>query len=226
MLSGLEAVAPAPVAVSKLATELPLGRQEVDMRISTVVGLVVLLWAPPSSAQNLLSNADFGLDPGLPGNGWAAVGTGLLTHVTLGGYPAPPSIRVETSGGEGMALQQCVSIDPSERLDFSAYSSTHSSSGASSNAVQVSFFAGPSCGGAALGTVATTGLAFPDWAYRWAPWVAPPVGAGSARLELVAEANGSTMNISWDTAFLGPSEIVFMDDFENGDTSAWSGVVP
>lgn len=195
------------------------------MSLRVVFFAGVAMCSSLAAPQNLLVNPNFDLDPSNPSNGWTIVGTGTLTHVTGNGYPAPPCARVDTTGSESLGLEQCAPIAPGERLDFSGYSYTHNATSAAHNEIVVSFFASADCSGAVLDTAPTTGLSFPDWAYRWAEWVAPPPGASSARFELTAEANGFTMNISWDTVELAPSRILFKDGFESGDSAAWSGVV-
>lgn len=197
------------------------------MRLDVLLMAGVMLGSSLVSAQNLLVNPDFDLDPSDPGNGWVVVGTGRLTFDTGDGYPAAPSAYVDCAGDEYLYLQQCVAIPPGATIDFGAHSLTWFSSVPSHNRVAVSFFAGSDCGGTALGTEPTTGVSFPGggWAYRWAEDVVPPVGAGSARLDLIAEANSAQVTIVWDTIYLGNPAGVFFDGFESGDPGAWSAVV-
>jgi len=164
-----------------------------------LVFLTVTLLATPVTAENLLVNPDFDLDPTVPGNGWSTIGTGSFLWVQTNGDPMPPSARTDQNGTESMILFQCVEVTGDMGLDFSALSFTHSSIVPANNGVSLSVFSTLDCSGTPIETVLTDQTSSPNWYLRERIGYITPVNAFSARIELFSEANGSNNYISWDS---------------------------
>jgi hypothetical protein len=169
-----------------------------------MVMLAATLLAGSATAENLLFNPDFDLDPTVPGNGWSTIGTGAFTWGQAFGAPTPPSARTDQSDAESMILYQCVSITGGMTLDFSARSFTHGSIGSASNGVALSVYTTVDCSGDPIETVFTDQLSFPSWALRERFDYVTPTSTLSARIELLSEANGDISNISWDNVMVSP----------------------
>lgn len=181
-----------------------------------LVVLVVLL-AATASAQNLIVNPDFDLDPTIPGNGWTAIGTGILSWNEGTGDPDPPSARTEQSDTESMILCQCVEILGGRAYDFSARSYTHAAIGSASNGVSLSVYESVDCSGSPIETTPTDQSSFPDWALReYEGYISPP-NALSARIELHSDANGDIDNVSWDNVKLTVQPL-------DARPSTWGGI--
>jgi hypothetical protein len=85
------------------------------------------------------------------------------------------------------------------------------------------------CGGALVGqtlvpmAVSSTGSAFLSFDESAS---VPPL-AGSARCTFtVDEPASASFDAYLDRLFFGPTDLIFTDGFESGDTSAWSVTVP
>jgi hypothetical protein len=179
--------------------------------------LSLVLFAAAASGQNLIVNPDFDLDPTIPGNGWTAIGTGILSWNEGTGDPDPPSARTGQSDTESMILCQCVEILGGRTYDFSARSYTHASIGSSSNGVSLSVYESVDCSGSPIETTFTDLESYPDWALReYVGYISPP-NALSARIELHSDANGDIDDVSWDSVKLAAQPLA-------AEPSTWGGI--
>ena len=178
------------------------------MRLITL--LATMLLAAPVTAQNLLVNPDFDLDPTISGNGWSTTGTGTLSWNQAAGEPSAPSARTSQDGTELMVLSQCVPIVGGSSYDFSARSHTYTSISPARNGVSLSVFTTDDCSGAPIENVPTNQETFPtDFALRERNGYVVPANARSARIELLSDANGAINDITWDHVVLaGPAVAV------------------
>ena len=182
-----------------------------------LVFLAVTLFATSVTADNLLINPDFDLDPTIPGNGWSSTGTGSFLWIQSGGDPAPPSARTSQVGDESMILFQCVAVTGGLTLDFSSRSYTHSSSVPAHNGVSLSVFPTADCSGAPIETVIADQNSVPGWYMRERIGYVTPANTLSARIELFSEANGANNDISWD-------HVILTSQVTAAEASTWGGV--
>lgn len=182
-----------------------------------IVILTVALMVTPATAENLLVNPDFDLDPTVPGNGWSTIGSGTLLWNQANGDPTPPSARTDQIGTESMVLFQCISVTDGMSVDFSARSFTHSSIGTASNGVSLTVFPTGDCSGAPIETVTTDRQSFPGWVLRERFGYITPANTLSARIELSSDANGTNNFISWDN-------VMFSSQITATETRTWGSI--
>lgn len=156
--------------------------------------------AVSATAQNLLDNPDFDLPP--VGNGWTQVGAGDVTQYMGDGEPAP-SLELVADGSEFVSLRQCKPVSDAEVYDVEARSYTSFSSGLSTNAVRVRWYALEGCSDE-LGSVELTDAVYPpgEFSRRYRYDVHPPIDAQSARVELEVVANGTYTQVRFDAVYL------------------------
>ncbi len=183
----------------------------------SIIILVAMLAATIVSAQNLIINPDFDLDPTITENGWSTIGTGVLEWNQSTGDPSPPSAHTLQENEESMILFQCVAIIGGTTYDFSARSFTHAATGLATNGVTLSFYDNTDCTGEPIETVTTNQLSFPNFAMRSRSNYLAPVNAQGARIELTSTANGTISNISWDNVMLLGNGVA-------ADSKAWSDI--
>jgi uncharacterized repeat protein (TIGR01451 family) len=183
--------------------------------------------------ENLLTNAHFDCDAvGL--GGWTLSDPVEITRSTddADGSSISGSVQVmQLAANTTFELSQCV---PSSGAAAHALGGRLRLTTASllSVARGCEFFSDATCGlggGTSLGTSANIEVGG-DTAGQWVSLsgeVISPPGTGSARCTFTLTADSGQAFTAWlDALFFRPSALIFADDFESGNLSAWTGIVP
>ena len=148
--------------------------------------------------------------------------------------PLSASSRVSHSGSSPSSLAQCVEVEAGVVYDLGArWRFDPPLSAAALLAQTCEFFDAADCTGVGLGMSSTATL-LEDSGGAWeviAGEVVAPVGALSALCDFTVQPAGTDPNFDLylDALSLrteGLSDIIFIDGFESGDTSAWSSTQP
>jgi len=189
-----------------------------------------VLGASGASAGDLVSNGEF--TTGIAD--WRPVGRGSLAH-SADGANAPGALEIE-GGLAGNATQavggQCLSpVLPGQALEFGASVRVVSGSPAY---CRVALFesAGADCRWIALGSEIRRTTFSGGWEPVTGGRLTAAAATGSVELRLhCANADGNTtaLQVRFDDVVVSTSagsDLIFADDFETGNTSEWSSVVP
>jgi hypothetical protein len=170
------------------------------MRSTTLSLLCGISLCAPAGAQNLLVNPDFDEVPF--DNGWTTVGTGSVSELLGTGEPAP-SVALDASGTESVALEQCRPVSADTPYAFIARTYTSFASGASTNAVRLRWFALEGCSNE-ISSFELTAATYPQGSFsrRFLYWTVSPATAQSARVELEVVANGTPEEVFFDAIYL------------------------
>jgi hypothetical protein len=199
-----------------------------------VVGLAIL--GRPASAQNHVTNPEF--HTGL--HGWVLLSKGssasFWSATDAGGRPDSGSVLmagVSTPGGPetfGYLYSRADKLTPLTEYVLGGYVSVdRSSNGASDVRFGIDWNAGEPC---FIGTIRSDwGPGIPE-GIPWTPWLwrlfSPP-GATTACIYLYGSNGHASFAARLDNAYLGAPgggpDLIFKDDFESGDMSAWSAAM-
>ncbi|MCG8456582.1 MAG: beta-propeller fold lactonase family protein [Holophagales bacterium] len=181
-------------------------------------------------ALNRLVNPE--LDEDL--SGWLLVQTApgeiLWDGVDVHDLPVSGAAALQTSSGEIIAITQCVAFTGETPYQLVGQVSITSSVEEDPTAFAVlDFFSSPDCSGTPLRSLVTPSIRG-DTAGLWPPVAVDGLSPSPTSSALVTFAiQGQVSNIFsgfYDHLFFGNSATVFADDFESGNTSAWSSATP
>jgi hypothetical protein len=198
---------------------------------SVILVLAIAFTAPVAWGQNLVVNPDFASDVGdwlvyatsaidwnsLDSEGNVASGSGLVTNQS-------------TTGGDATGARQCVEgLTGDSFYRFVADILVPSGQTETGNAyLLVQWYAGAKCDGGGVGINWTPYIQSftPDVWYTEPGYSQAPSAAQSARLTLSVRKNENfgTLQAHFDNVVF--EEMIFGDDFESGDLTAWSQTVP
>jgi hypothetical protein len=202
------------------------------MRLLLVATLAITIVFPATQAwaQNLVMNPDFDTDV----SGWITESTATIDWNPLDADNDPSSgsalvTNVSDTPGDSTGAHQCIEGVTGEA--FYHFSSDillpggHSETGYAGLFVQ--WNDEPGCSGY-LGSEFSSDVstATPDVWYRVTNIAQAPMGTESARLRLSVRKfeDFGTLEAHFDNVEF--EELIFVNGFESGDTSAWSGVGP
>lgn len=199
-------------------------------RRATLMFIVVVLWVSHAGGQNLVLNPDFDTDVA----GWLPFGGTLLAWHPLdsGGDPGSGSGLVTNLGdqpGDSSGSRQCIGGLSGEVLyGFAADTLIPSGQTETGHSyLLVQWYSDFDCTGS-LGLDESPVLqsTTPDVWLTTVAFAEAPVGTQSARLRLSVWKNEAvgTLDAHFDSVLFEPA--LFVDDFESGDTLAWSATVP
>jgi uncharacterized repeat protein (TIGR01451 family) len=190
---------------------------------------------------NLLVNGDFDDCPVSlsPWDTFATAPDAVLQAVPgtsdRDGSPLSAAVELMSSTGNELGLGQCIPVEAETEYQLSAWLQVDGLGGDDPLATFVrrcTFYPQPACAGDSIGASVFVSVVT-DTEGGWLAYLnslLSPAGAGSAGCELaIVPASGSQLDVLLDGMFFGSEEqgeLIFADDFESGDTSAWSGIVP
>ena len=196
-----------------------------------ILFLAIVFTAPVAWGQNLVVNPEFATDVA----GWSPGLTATIDWSSLDADAAPASgsglvTNSDTVAGDASGALQCVDGISGDAVHLvSAHILVPSGQSETGRAdLLVQWYAGPGCGGGQLSNDSTTDVqsSTPDVWYASSSYLQAPSGTQSARLRLSVmkiEDYGS-LQAHFDNVVF--EEMIFGDDFESGDLSAWSQMVP
>jgi hypothetical protein len=196
-----------------------------------IVALAIFFLAPTTWGQNLVINPDFATDVGdwsvyatsaidwnsLDSEGSLASGSGLVTNMSTTALDATGARQcVEgLTGGSFYRFVADILVPSGQTETGKAY-------------LLVQWYAGAKCDGGGLGLIWTPYIQSftPDAWYTEPGYSKAPTAALSARLTLSVRKTEDfgTLQAHFDNVVF--EEMIFGDDFESGDLTAWSQTVP
>ena len=200
-------------------------------RVSIAIGVAMMV-ASVAAAQNLVVNGDFDNDV----SGWTEMSSILLSWDPTSDYQNSPEsgsaliVNADLSANSGAV--QCVNgIVGGEAYGLSAWlRAPTGQSGQGNGGVFVWWYVVPNCGGSqTVGPVTGYITTSDSWVEVVAPSEEAPPGTQSAIVYLNNAKTSPTpgeYRVYYDHVLLTAGGAIFSDDFESGDTSAWSATVP
>ncbi len=200
------------------------------MRNLTTVAITILI-STPIMAQNLLTNGSFDTDIA----GWENPYSRIANWAPLDANDSPISGSAALTndvmnGGSLTILNQCIEVSAGDLVEIAAKIYHPSGqAGEGTGRLRINFYSDISC--------STT---IDSWLYAYVPsdldmWHdtgradSAPDTTAAVRLDLAVRglSGGTQFTAHFDDVSLTATpSVVFVDGFENGDTSAWSSVTP
>ncbi|MEM6793337.1 MAG: hypothetical protein AAF725_05115 [Acidobacteriota bacterium] len=188
--------------------------------------------------DNLLLNAHFDNCP-VTLEPWVAVATapnavapGAPGTDDVDGSPLSASVAFSQTVAAPSGVAQCADLAATGPYEIGAQVRFLPAASAIGNLVlSCDYFAEPACAGAVTGSSSVVTL-LEDEGGVWIEVLRDavvPAGSASALCDFTVESATPTdlaFDVFLDALFFGPNSLLFIDDFESGDTGAWSATMP
>lgn len=182
------------------------------LRGTIAAGFLAVAGIGSAAASNLLTNSDFDVDF----SGWTVDITGVDATATIDSFANPPpgSAHLDAPNpGSRVAVSQCVTLAAPLNVDLIANTYTDSSSGTSTNGVQIESYDTLDCAGVLLATQLTTEAVYATWGTRALPGYGLPAGTMSVRVSFFIDSGDTSESVHFDHIGLF-ADSIFVDGFD------------